>query len=197
MTRTNFNLVRFAHRFVTNVERDYMRLGVTHGVKGSYRFVPSSTSMLNTVLYVIKKQKICKRNKIIDAGCGISPVLLLLHLLGYKQLYGYDICPTYINYLKECLDYSYKDEKIKLQDIVTANYSGFKLIYTFNPLCGAWGDRNDTATKFYNQVLNTMDIGSYFMECSGQLRGVYEEKKYKSRFRVYTTFDAMVIKRIK
>jgi 2-polyprenyl-3-methyl-5-hydroxy-6-metoxy-1,4-benzoquinol methylase len=103
--------------------------------------------------------------KILDAGCGISPIILFLKLKGYHNLTGIDLNFIYLDKLDalfSCIDtdeyYAYPG---KYQDIVTFDYSNFDVIYSFNPL---WGHSFEKKKEYYLKIFNTMKVGAIFFE---------------------------------
>jgi len=141
--------------------------GYDGGKDSSYRFI-ANQSLLD--FYIALSQILTGMNmynvKFLDAGCGIGNILEAAALCGIPghHITGYDLDQDALNegkrYFKannHCIDGADSINLIK-QDILTADYSKFDIIYYYHP----FSDR-DLERKFEEHIEDTIWIGAYIM----------------------------------
>lgn len=153
-----------------------------------YNFIPSHPIFLEAVEAIIKKERIKKDAKIIDLGCGVSPVLVYLYLLGYENLYGIEnektlwkglsaLFGSYVDYI------SYKGKSYLPNNILKGNLldlSGKEkkiiensdVIYMYQPIAN-----NDKYIEMVDNVIKEMKSGAIIMDFHGPLHGASKCKE--------------------
>lgn len=100
----------------------------------------------------IKPRKNPRDIKFIDAGCGVGDKTAIASFFGFNA-YGVDYSSFYI----ECCrafkgDRFSEDKRFMLGDITTFNFSGYNIIYAYNPMQTVEG-----MYKFFDNVFMTAD----------------------------------------
>ena len=135
--------------------------------KGSYPFVPSHMEFLHEFYQLVKN--IEKDKKIIDVGAGVSPIIIMLYMLGYENLYALDFEPSYLNALR---GYTRNDVEYINKDILSHNYEEYDIIYLFMPI-------NDE--KLYNKAIqkitSEMKEGAIVMDFYGPINQTIDKNK--------------------
>lgn len=123
-------------------------------------FQPSSYGRAEPFIDLVIKEK--RGVKILDCGCGISPVITFLCRMGFTDVTGIDLNTYLLNKLTSLNLLIMKDGNymptLLPRDIYEYNYKGYDFIYSFNP---SFSFARDT---YYLRVLNTMKIGATFCE---------------------------------
>ena len=154
-------------KLITKLVRDIQYKLQTEHIKNSeieWEFIASHEDYLYNFIEFLKNKKIKKNAYILDAGCGISPILLLLQALNYKHLYGYDNQPEYIQKLKITqLNNNFQNPKgrlnLKVIDLYKADYGKYDIIYMYMPI------KNPTQYKdLQKQIITKMKPGAYLMD---------------------------------
>lgn len=133
--------------------------------KNYYNFIPSGSTYMLALLNIIKREHIKKSDSILDAGCGLSPVLLFLYLHKFSNLKGIDFNRDIIDYLinvNYLNNYDGNNNSFEQKDILKYDYKDHKLIYSYMPI-----HNTDLYIKYVNQVFNTMSKGSIFVDFYG------------------------------
>lgn len=126
---------------------------------------------------------------ILDAGCGISALLLFLQRVGFQNLNGIDLN----KYLLTKMDLLFRvgdnsssvgQHNLLCHDIFTFDYSSFDFIYSFNPAFSL--DKK----SYYIRILDTMKVGGELYEsyCMVDMQALTEIKSFvaieKKKFKV-------------
>lgn len=148
---------------INNYETHYSKYGNKY-----FHFIESSYEHMQALLIMLKKEKISKKDAILDAGCGISPALILLRYLSYSNLHGIDINEIYINllryYISQSMTYANIRTTLTTGNLLTTNYKDYKVVYSYMPIKDI-----ELFLKYCTQVINTLSPGSLFIETYGPI----------------------------
>lgn len=101
--------------------------------KDYHDFIPSSPDMVFKTIEIIKKNKIAKDDLIIDAGCGVSPLLLALRDEGYNNLCGLEYDERLVEFMKYFTSII-KTDLTEPNPETIGKYKKAKLVYLFMPI---------------------------------------------------------------
>lgn len=133
-----------------------------------YSFIPSNTNYLMTIHQILLAEDIKFDDKIIDLGCGVSPVLLYLQYIGFKKLYGLDNEEKFLNALSNISGNAFNTVlpfKANLKRLTKANkdlIKECKVVYTYMPLQGT-----DVFHKYIKKIWNLISPGTVFITFYG------------------------------
>lgn len=181
-------IYRTIEKYFNTIKEIYPELNKVYR-EGSYGFAQSRVGYINRLLELINSNKLSKNIKIADYGCGISPVLTILHCLNYKNLYGIEYenvlikgMNTLINSLLPT-EYCPNDIRpvpptIYNRNLIEDDYSSITkemdIIYMYQPI-------NDS--KLYKKMIlniwEDMKPGAFIMDFYGPIHEIKNIQKYR------------------
>jgi len=183
-------LIKIITHLTKSIEDDYVNLGVKFFDKNNYHFIASRENYIKQFLEILDKEQIDKDDKIVDAGCGVSPIILMLSILGYTNIHGTDIFQPYLRKLDRLL---VTETLLTNIDINDYDYSDCKVVYSFVPIKDEQG-----ITRFYQTVINQLSVNSLLIDYSGTFEDVGIDKYIKTiKDKEFDNIELGVIKRIK
>ena len=127
----------------------------------SYDFISSNNAHVEKGVKVAKSF-LTKDDLIIDAGCGVSPLLLSLQQLGYKNLAGIEYSEQLISLFRR---FTTSDVEMYQGDLANPSkqmlelYGKAKLIYSYVPIRDG-----ELYKKYMDTVYNAIPDGAYIVE---------------------------------
>jgi hypothetical protein len=138
-----------------------LRNSIAEGVSMNYyEFIPWSRLWFVMLLEKLQRHGLQLSDHIVDVGSGSGEKLYLANLLGFTNLTGVELDKGLAKYSEENLGKCVNILNVNALSI--QNWSGYKLIYQFKPIASY-----EYYLKHLNQVLDTMDVGSFFFEAYG------------------------------
>jgi len=153
-------LINLITYLTKTIEDDYVKLKLKFFHKKSYHFVASNKRHIRQFIDILDSEGIKKDDKILDAGCGVSPIILILDVLGYTNIHGIDIFQPYLNKLDSLLITEVNLSKIDMFDY---DYSDCKVVYSFVPI-----NDEEEMVSFYKKVLNEIPVNGILIDYSGE-----------------------------
>lgn len=125
-----------------------------------FHYIASLNKNYYKLLTVLKHLKMNKNINFIDAGCGVSGILLFMYYLGYKNLSGVEINNHYIRVMR--LMGARKGDhpfNILRKSILDYNFNKYDFIYSYKPI-----NDKEKYMKFVENLAKTMKKGAIWLE---------------------------------
>lgn len=152
--------------------------------KSMWGFVPSYISYIVDAVDVINLSDLTYDSKIVDAGCGISQLLMLLSIYGFKHLYGIEYQERLVNIFSTMFERSCgnKEHKVYHGDLLARTgkhielYREANMVYSYMPI-----ESDEGYAKYMRKVCNNVPLGCIVMDFYGP---IYEVMNCDSRFKM-------------
>lgn len=170
--RTVVNLTLGLKYYIDVVQAVRKNISVLNG--NYHQYIPSGENMMDMLLTLIEKENIGHKDVIVDAGCGISPILLTLRALGYTSVHGIE----YNQYLVEAANkmFTFQDT-ILHADLLSKDKEMIKilkkakLVYMFMPI-----RENKLYLKAAKNIWNYLPNGAIIVDFFGPLSQAIDKK---------------------
>lgn len=157
----------------TAVSMSRMCSNILHGSEmqkfhnNSYGFISSAIGMIDYALIAIKTNfGDDKSIKIVDLGCGVSPLLIALRTLGYKNLVGVDFNATNLSYLTSSLPCTPSMRLLckGIEKVTKQELSSTSFVYSYMPIAN-----KEQYKKVMKSVWKKLPVGCIHLETLGPL----------------------------
>lgn len=150
-----------------------------YDVPTMWGFIPSDEYKIKKFVSILNHLKTPKDKFIIDAGCGISPILLILKFLGYQQLLGIEYQEKLVldfksifTYVNRELKYNHqviKGNLLNMEKEVIYNLGIADIIYSYMPI-----QHEGAYFEYMCNVSELMKPGSVVIDFLGPLDTVFD-----------------------
>ena len=158
----NAKLARLSENISRKLAADSNKINYLHCRRKEERqnewdFVPSSEIYIKNLHQILAKEEVRRNEKIIDLGCGVSPVLIYLYYIGFYYLYGVDNELKYLNQLEHLLSgVNTKKFNLKRMSYSFKHYlKQFKVVYLYMPF-----SNQQMWNNLLKRVFDAMSSGS-------------------------------------